>query len=97
VRRALRIRTGAHPIDEGQPVDLRQHDVHDRDVVRGARRQLEPALAVRGDVHGVARLSQPLADEIGNRRVVLDDEQPHDVDLIRHARSHVGASGRFIR
>ncbi len=40
-------------------------------------RHFESAIAVRGDIDDEAGLGQALLHEIGNRRVVFDEEDPH--------------------
>ena len=67
----------AQAIDERQAVECRQHDVDNRGVVRMARRHFESAIAIRGDIDNEAGFGQALLHEIGNRRVVFDEEDPH--------------------
>ena len=67
----------AQRLDEIQAVAARQHDVHDGDVWPGLEREREPALAVVGDIDRKARLTQASSDEVGDGRVVFDDEGLH--------------------
>src|SRR5215831_47831 len=67
----------AELFDQGQPVQLGQHDVDDRGVVRDAQSQTEPVLTVAGVVDGKARLAETLHHEAGEGRIVLDDQNSH--------------------
>ena len=68
---------GAHPIDERETVELRQHHVDDGDVVSTLDGKVQAPFAVGRRVHRKPGLREPLAHEVGNRRVVFDDEHPH--------------------
>jgi hypothetical protein len=53
--------------------------VEDDQVVVGLGGPLERGDAVKGDVDGHPRVAQPLADALGERRIVLDHQYPHGV------------------
>jgi hypothetical protein len=50
-----------------------QHD----HVVVGVDRAIQRRAAVIDDIDGQARVAQPLADAVGQRNVVLDDQHSH--------------------
>ena len=91
--RAVRSRTGAyHPVlpqrsQDRESVPLRQHDVeHDEIVGRAPEGQVQGRRPVRRDVHRIAFLLQPLADEARDLPLVLDDQDPHGLQMAGHAR-----------
>ena len=68
-----------------QPVEMRQLPVGDDEVVAalgGAEQAFAP---VGGDVHHVAAFTQPLGKEPGGFRVVLDQQQVHEVSKLARA------------
>ena len=72
----------AHGAHHAEPVAARQHHVEDDQVVgRTLHDEVERALAVRGQLHRVALLLQPLADEARHLALVL-----------HHQHAHVGAT-----
>ena len=84
--RAVRTSTGvviaalAGGLEDGEAIDLRQHEVEDDQIVgRGLQDEVERGGAVGGDLHGVALLGQPLPDEAGDLALVLDDQDPQGV------------------
>src|SRR5439155_13717567 len=52
-----------------------------RDVIRLGDRGLEAGLAVGRVVHGEARFPQSAPDELGDRRVVFDQQGAHEDDV----------------
>ena len=83
VCRALRIRTGvghlapAQLLDQREPIELREHDVDDGDVVVAAAGEPQAVLAVGRVIDGEARLAQAAADEVGDGLVVFDEQGSH--------------------
>ena len=73
----------ADAIDQRQPVETRQHHVDDRRVVAPFEGQLDAPFPVGRDVDGITGFGQPLADEVGNRRIVFDHEHSHDTASVR--------------
>src|SRR5437660_7309596 len=67
----------AQLLDQAQAVELRQHDVNHRRVVRRRGRQRQAVFAIGGVVHGEAALLQPLDDKRGDLFVVLNDQDAH--------------------
>ncbi len=66
-----------HLVDHGQAVALRQHHIDDGDVVGVLPGAIERRVAVGGMIDGESGLAQAARDEIGNRRVVFDDQRAH--------------------
>ena len=60
-----------------EAVDARQHEVEQDEVVVGRPRALERSLAVGDDVDGHALAAQPVVQQVGQLRLILDDEHAH--------------------
>ena len=56
---------------------LGEHDIDHVPIVGDRERALEPLLAVRGVIHGKARLRQAFDHERGDLFVILNDQDPH--------------------
>src|SRR5581483_2211920 len=85
----------AHRFDQREAVALRQHHVDDRDVVRLDARKVEAGVAVARVIHGKPRLAQPPGHELGDGRVVFDEQRPHVYGLAQaRTRGTCGASRR---
>src|SRR6476659_4433837 len=73
----------AEVLDEAQSVQLRQHQVDDRDVVRHRRRHMRAGLAIRRVIDRESPFLETLDEEVGDRQIVFDDEHSHRVTLTR--------------
>ena len=82
---------GAHSatpqlLDERETVALREHQIDNRDVVGLAGRKRQPVVAVGRAIDRKAGLAQASHHEVGNRRIVLDEQRAHD-EIIRVGRT----------
>ena len=67
----------AQLFDQRQAVEAGQHHVDDRRVVAAARRQPQSLGAGRRHIHRIARLAQPLGDEVGDHLIIFRHEHAH--------------------
>jgi hypothetical protein len=67
-------RVDAQPPTHLVPVDSRQHDIEHHEVEGGGLRERQCVIAVRGYCDVVALFAQVVADELGDRSFVIDDE-----------------------
>ena len=67
-----------HLLDEREAVAAREHHVDDGDVVGLSGGGRQPRVPVDGVVDDESRLAQPADDEFRNRRIVFDQQGPHD-------------------
>ena len=77
MRTGVRVPSAAQRLHDGQAVAARQHAVDDQHVVAALARHGETALAVAGDVGGVAALAQRSLQELRRLTVVFDHEHAH--------------------
>ena len=80
-RRGSLREVAAEALDEGQAIELGQHDVDDGAVIRGGGGQQLRLLAVRAAVHGKAILLQTLHDERSDFRIILDHQDSHSCSV----------------
>ena len=66
-----------HAFDYGEPIDLGKHDVDDRRSIARGKRHLGSFNSFAGHVDGIAGFPQSLGDVVGNRAVVLNDQNLH--------------------
>ena len=67
-------------LEDGEAVEPGQHEVeHDEIVGWSLDDQVQRALAVGGDLDGVAFLGEALPDEAGDLTLVFGDQDPHVV------------------
>ena len=81
-------RVGFDPSDRGQhldPVASRQHPVEDHEVDVAAERQPLALDPVAGRDHVVALRLEAALEEVGDRSLVLDDQDLHVPMLVRNA------------
>lgn len=60
-----------------QPVDAWQHNVQYQPVIRRIQCILQALVAVAAFVHRIPLLHQPLRQNLPQRRIILDNQQPH--------------------
>ena len=66
-----------------EPIDARQAEVENDSVVAFGLTEEVGALAVGGAVHGIACLRQRARQLIGQRRFILDYQNPHTMLPVR--------------
>ena len=75
----------AQAAQDGQAVDLGEHDVEQDRVVRVGLGKGQPLFAVARGVDGVAGFAQPLGQRARQRLEVLDQKHPHASSMPRAA------------
>jgi hypothetical protein len=90
-----RVRTLAELVDQRAAVHPRQLEVDQRRLDAGLPlRELERTLAIVRVEHAIPIDFEDVAEEVGGRRLVLDDEDARRIDRIRHAIAGVQATCR---
>ena len=83
-----------HALDHLEAIEVGQHQVDDGDVVRAGRCQGETGLAVGRMVDDEAGFAQAVGHEVGDLRVVLDEQRAHRLQQNRNGGSRAtGAPG----
>ena len=71
--------TAAQALQQGKPVESRQHQVENHQIIRVRLRHVEAVFAVEGDVDRIAgALAQAAGDILRQPPLVFDDQNPHD-------------------
>jgi hypothetical protein len=75
-------------------VDARQHDVEHDEIGRDPGAQLDAAQAVAGDLDGEALGAQARGERLGDRRLVLHDDDRRGWGALHEAHAKPRSSGR---
>jgi hypothetical protein len=65
-------------LNQGQPVELGQHDIDDGSVIRNRLRHLVAAFTIGAMVDGLAAFFQSINHESGYLPIILDHENAHN-------------------